>query len=235
LVLQSAIKANSGKTKKDKKKGKKGKDVSFADGPAPGDGLSDEEAAAGADVAKPKKAVEMSAEDLADEEWGSVKEKKSKKRKGKKAAAADEEDEEIPPPPEPVEEVKAPTEMTAEEFADEEFGIGKKKGKKGKKGAKEKEPEPEPEPEPAAEPAEEPAADNEDGEDGAPKILSKKEKEKLKKEKEKVCIIIYFTVMSDFLYIGKEEGSGCGEERSSSSGGNSRCTRTCPHTTGTNS
>ena len=45
-----------------------------------------------------KQAVEVTAEVLADEEWGPVKEKKNKDKKGKKKgkAAAEEEEEEIP-------------------------------------------------------------------------------------------------------------------------------------------
>ncbi|KAH9950143.1 hypothetical protein B0H21DRAFT_889299 [Amylocystis lapponica] len=97
--LMSAIKARS--TKKDKK-GKKAKvdsAVSFADSPAPGDGSDGEAAAAKGDTNASKKPVEMTPEELADEEWGPVKEKgkKGKKGKGKKGKdLGDDLDEENP-------------------------------------------------------------------------------------------------------------------------------------------
>ncbi|EGO01474.1 hypothetical protein SERLA73DRAFT_158777 [Serpula lacrymans var. lacrymans S7.3] len=78
--LMSAIKATS-KGKKDKKKPKKAQAESFDDG--------------GVDAEAPevaKKPLEVTAEDLADEEWGPVKEKgkKAKKGKGKKGGSQDE-------------------------------------------------------------------------------------------------------------------------------------------------
>ena len=83
-MLQSAIKASSQKNKKEKKKEKKGgaakwNDVSFADGPAPGEGSDGEAAAAKGDISAPKAGVQMTADELADEEWGPVKGKKGKK------------------------------------------------------------------------------------------------------------------------------------------------------------
>ncbi|KAG9092561.1 hypothetical protein FS749_015618 [Ceratobasidium sp. UAMH 11750] len=93
--LMSAIKASSTK-KKDKKKNKKGTDVTFEDGPPPGEGNEAEEAAAKGDISAPKAAGQMTAEELADEEWGPVKTKKEKGKKGKKkggAKAAEEEEE----------------------------------------------------------------------------------------------------------------------------------------------
>ena len=85
----------------------------------------------------------MTAEELADEEWGTAKEKGKKgKKKGKKGKAGlDDEDEEAkePVPEEPAVDLdaKKPVEVTAEELADEEWGPAKdKKGKKGKKGKK---------------------------------------------------------------------------------------------------
>ena len=83
IPLQSAIKASTGKGKKDKKKNKKAtvddqaEDLDGEVAPAPS-----------------KAPVEVTAEDLADEEWGPVKGKKGKKGKGKKGKAAqDDEDE----------------------------------------------------------------------------------------------------------------------------------------------
>ncbi|KZS94057.1 hypothetical protein SISNIDRAFT_56648 [Sistotremastrum niveocremeum HHB9708] len=188
------------KSKKDKKKNKRDA-VTFEDGPAPGEGSEGEEQAAKGDISKSKKAVEMTAEELADEEWGpsSTKDKKGKKgKKGKKnAAAALDEDLDDTPATEPVveppetvevETKKGPAEMTAEELADEEFGPIKPKGKKGKKGAAKEEPAASPAP--AAETA---AVEEEDEEDQpTTKVLSKKEKEKLKKEREKASSFFTF-------------------------------------------
>ncbi|THV00551.1 hypothetical protein K435DRAFT_818286 [Dendrothele bispora CBS 962.96] len=94
--LMSAIKASSNskskKDKKDKKKNKKDTGVAFDD-PLPEDGADGE-------ATDSKKPVEMTAEELADEEWGPVKEKgkKGKKGKAKKGKAQeDEEDEEETP------------------------------------------------------------------------------------------------------------------------------------------
>ncbi|KAI0299753.1 hypothetical protein B0F90DRAFT_1810587 [Multifurca ochricompacta] len=83
------------KDKKDKKKkgvadiGKTS--VSFADGPPPGEGSDGEAAAAKGDISAPKTGVEVTPDDLADEEWGPVKEKgkKGKKGEGKKGKAED--------------------------------------------------------------------------------------------------------------------------------------------------
>lgn len=44
-----------------------------------------------------KQAVEVTAEDLADEEWGPVTEKKKGKKSKKKGKAAEDQDEETPP------------------------------------------------------------------------------------------------------------------------------------------
>ncbi|KAG8747051.1 hypothetical protein FRC10_002467 [Ceratobasidium sp. 414] len=98
--LMSAIKASSS-NKKGKKKNKKGTDVTFEDGPPPGEGGEAEEAAAKGDISAPKAAVQMTAEELADEEWGPAKTKKEKGKKGKKkggAKAAEEEEEETAVP-----------------------------------------------------------------------------------------------------------------------------------------
>jgi translation initiation factor 5B len=56
--------------------------VSFADGPPPGEGSDREAAAARGDISAPRAGVEVTPDDLADEEWGPVKEK-GKKGKGK--------------------------------------------------------------------------------------------------------------------------------------------------------
>lgn len=66
--------------------------MSFADGPPPGQGSDGEADAAKGDVSAPKAAVQMTPDDLADEEWGPVKEKKGKKGKGKKAKPEEPED-----------------------------------------------------------------------------------------------------------------------------------------------
>ncbi|KAG9097743.1 hypothetical protein FRC06_007224 [Ceratobasidium sp. 370] len=107
--LMSAIKASSNK-KKDKKKNKKGAEVTFEDGPPPGEGDEAEEAAAKGDISAPKAAVQVTAEELADEEWGPVKTKKDKGKKGKKKgggkAAEEEEGEAATPEVAPMVESK---------------------------------------------------------------------------------------------------------------------------------
>lgn len=59
------------------------------------------------------------------------------------------------------------------------------------------------------------------GEDDGPKVLSKKEKERLKKEKDKVISSYVFplTFCTDPHIIGKEEGASCRQESSSSNRG----------------
>ncbi|KAL6297969.1 hypothetical protein BKA93DRAFT_107987 [Sparassis latifolia] len=128
--LMSAIKASS-KNKKDKK-GKKPPavtSVSFADGPSPGNGSDGEAAAAQGDISAPKKPVEMTADDLADEEWGPAKGKgkKAKKSKGKKGKTPDEDLDQEPAAAEsevaPEEAVApAPAEPKDEDEADEDAG-----------------------------------------------------------------------------------------------------------------
>jgi translation initiation factor 5B len=99
LALQSTLRTTQ-KNRKDKK-GKKKKDdvpdsggpsVSFANGPPPGEGSDGEAAAARGDISAPKTGVMVTPDDLADEEWGPVKEKgkKGKKGKDKKNKAEDE-------------------------------------------------------------------------------------------------------------------------------------------------
>lgn len=66
--------------------------MSFASGPLPGEGSDGEAAAAKGDISAPKTGVTVTPEDLADAEWGPVKEKgkTGKKSKGKKSEAEDE-------------------------------------------------------------------------------------------------------------------------------------------------
>jgi translation initiation factor 5B len=86
------IKATS-KGKKDKKKPKKGA-IDTTNGVPDGSVVAEE--VDGEGVSTPKGAVEVTAEDLADEEWGPVKEKKKKdkKGKGKKSKQQDDDEEE---------------------------------------------------------------------------------------------------------------------------------------------
>jgi translation initiation factor 5B len=65
--------------------------VSFESGPPPGEGSDGEAAAGRGDISAPKLGVAVTPDDLADEEWGPVKEKsnKGKKGKGKKGRAED--------------------------------------------------------------------------------------------------------------------------------------------------
>ncbi|KAL0066009.1 eukaryotic translation initiation factor 5B [Marasmius tenuissimus] len=118
--LMSAIKASS-KGKKDKKDKKKEKKAA-----APID--ADDEPSDDAEAPSSKKPVEVTADDLADEEWGPVKEKgkKGKKGKGKKARneePEEEEQEQVATPPKPVD---APAKETpppaAQDDDDEEAG-----------------------------------------------------------------------------------------------------------------
>ena len=97
--FQSTLRATQ-KNQKDKKGKKKkgdvldsgGPSVSFASGPSPGEGSDGEAASAKGDISAPKTGVTVTPEDLADEEWGPVKEKgkKGKKGKGKQSKAEDE-------------------------------------------------------------------------------------------------------------------------------------------------
>jgi translation initiation factor 5B len=68
--------------------------VSFESGPPPGEGSDGEAAAAKGDISAPKSGVAVTADDLADEEWGPVKEKGKKVKKGtaKKNKAEDEDE-----------------------------------------------------------------------------------------------------------------------------------------------
>ncbi|KAF8579055.1 hypothetical protein K439DRAFT_1526354 [Ramaria rubella] len=95
--LMSTIKAMA-KNKKDKKKQKVAEpSVSFEDGPPPGEGSDGEAAAAKGDISAPKAPVQVTAEDLANEEWGPVEEKGRKKsKKGKKDKTTEKLDTEEP-------------------------------------------------------------------------------------------------------------------------------------------
>lgn len=84
-VSQSTLKASKGK--KEKKKAKREPDDSLA----LGEGSDGEGAAA-------KKPVEVTAEDLADEEWGPVKEKGKKSKKGDKTKGKGKESDDKAPP-----------------------------------------------------------------------------------------------------------------------------------------
>ena len=68
--------------------------MSFENGPPPGEGSDGEAAAAKGDISAPKSGVVVTADDLADEEWGPLKErgKKVKKGKAKKSKAEDEDE-----------------------------------------------------------------------------------------------------------------------------------------------
>jgi translation initiation factor 5B len=57
--------------------------VSFESGPPPGEGSDGEAAAARGDISAPKPGVAVTPDDLADEEWGPVKEKGKQGKKGK--------------------------------------------------------------------------------------------------------------------------------------------------------
>ena len=101
LATQSTIKASQKKKggKKDKKK--RDADVSFADGPPPGEGSDTEAANAKGDISAPKKPAEIDPDDLLDEEFGPTKSKpkKGKKGKGKKVVKDEDEDDDETPEP----------------------------------------------------------------------------------------------------------------------------------------
>lgn len=68
--------------------------MSFESGPPPGEGSDGEAAAAKGDISAPQSGVAVTADDLADEEWGPVNEKGKKLKKGKaKKSKAEDEDE----------------------------------------------------------------------------------------------------------------------------------------------
>ncbi|CAE6404362.1 unnamed protein product [Rhizoctonia solani] len=138
--LMSAIKASTGK-KKDKKKNKK--DADPVDDAEPT--VEASEVIANDDTSAPKAPVEMTAEDLADEEWGPAKSKKDKGKKGKKKGAAkveekDEAEDEPPVAEATVVETKPiPVETPATaDGGDNEEGDGEEGGKLLSKKEKEK-------------------------------------------------------------------------------------------------
>lgn len=91
---QKNKKEKKGKKKKDDVPDGGGRSVSFEAGPPPGDGSDGEAAAAKGDISAPKTGVAVTPDDLAEEEWGLVKEKgkKEKKSKGKKSKTKDEDE-----------------------------------------------------------------------------------------------------------------------------------------------
>ena len=108
LGIQSTLKASQKKKgdKKDKKK-KKDVDVSFADGPPPGEGSDTEAANAKGDLSAPKKPAEIDPDDLLDEEFGPTKTKPKKGKKGKGKKAAKDEDKDSDGAPEPSRSIRA--------------------------------------------------------------------------------------------------------------------------------
>ncbi|KAI0260503.1 hypothetical protein BC834DRAFT_900115 [Gloeopeniophorella convolvens] len=133
--LMSTLKATQ-KTKKDKKSKKKegadapGTSVSFVEGPPPGEGSDTEAAGAKGDISSPKAGVEMTPDDLADEEWGPLKEKgkKGKKGKGNKSKADDDDATTAPEPPqlEPTAADPTPPTQESNDAEDPEEGEGLK-------------------------------------------------------------------------------------------------------------
>lgn len=70
-----------------------------------------------------------------------------------------------------------------------------------------------PVPQPAPSVTDAPENEDEVAQDSGPKVLSKKEKEKLKKEREKVCrtsLCILSMSLKTYLPLGEKEGSGSG-------------------------
>ena len=93
---QSTLRATQKKKEKKSKKKDDNKEpsVSFASGAPPGEGSDGEAAAAKGDISAPKSGVTVTADDLADEEWGPVKEKGKKVKKSKaKGSKKEDEDE----------------------------------------------------------------------------------------------------------------------------------------------
>ncbi|KAM0789053.1 hypothetical protein ACM66B_003116 [Microbotryomycetes sp. NB124-2] len=146
--LMGAISKAAASKKKDKKSKKKSKQQQLDD-----EEEDDQDGAAGDDLAAPRGAVEVTADDWMDDEFGpsgGKKAKKGKKAKGGKkgAAEADDDDEDTPAgtgAATPVageqdgagDDLAAPrgaVEVTADDWMDQEFGDSGKKSKKGKKG-----------------------------------------------------------------------------------------------------
>ncbi|KAG8906155.1 hypothetical protein FRB99_007469 [Tulasnella sp. 403] len=220
--LMSAIKSSAAKSKKDKRKKKKWDDweepteqpsVAFADGPPPGQGTEEEEAAAKGDISAPSQGYEMTPEELADLEFGPP--KKGKGKKGKKGKVDKDLDEDAGPSqsvePAPSAEPEAPGTPADEGSEAEDAGqrpLSKKEKERLKKerekekrrleaAAKQKEtPTPEVVEQPIpptptavteAAPTSAPAPQDEPKpEEAGPAKLSKKQKKKLRGEEEKV-------------------------------------------------
>jgi len=117
-----------------------------------------------------KAPVEMTADDLADDEWGPSKDKgkKGKKGKGKKGKAQNEEEE------------AAPDNISASVTLNLDPSQGADKSTPTISSAPQV---------PSAEPQEDGDNDADEDADAGPKVLTKKEKEKLKKEREKVVFL----------------------------------------------
>ncbi|KAH0587010.1 hypothetical protein H2248_005829 [Termitomyces sp. 'cryptogamus'] len=183
--LMSTLKATAAKGKKDKKKAKKG-------GFEPPTDLEEGEQP----PFESKTPITVTVDKI-DDEWGPVKEKKKKDKKGKAEEDTAEPTADVDEGAEPFIESTAPVTVTADDLDDEWGPVKerKKKDKKGKKGVKTQDEEEQGEQEEvekstiakSAEPGVAAPKDDitEDVDEGGPKILSKKEKEKLKKEREK--------------------------------------------------
>ncbi|KAG6885491.1 hypothetical protein C0993_001098 [Termitomyces sp. T159_Od127] len=174
--LMSTLKATAAKSKKDKKKAKKGE---FE---PPADFLEDKEP-----PSESKTLITVTADDL-DDEWGQVKEKKRKDKKGKAKKGSVEPPADIDEGEEPIIESKAPATVNADDL-DDEWGPVKEKKKQDKKGKDKTGVKAQNEDQENQEKTEHETSALKDDvaevdQDG-PKILSKKEKEKLKKEREK--------------------------------------------------
>ncbi|KAG8854709.1 hypothetical protein FRB96_007394 [Tulasnella sp. 330] len=151
--LMSAIKSNAAKPKKEKKKKDKKRwddddemmgetippAIGFADGPGPGEGSDGEAAATSGDITAASHGQEMTAEELADLEFGPAKGKKSKGKKGGKKgkAAADDEDPEVEPIAAPA--ADAPANEPEEDDVEGGGKVLSKKEKEKLKKEKEKE------------------------------------------------------------------------------------------------
>lgn len=235
MHLQATIQKASGKNKKEKKKRRDNHDVSFADGIKPGEGSDTEAAAAKGDITAPKKASIMTAEELADEEWGAMGQKSGKKKgkKSKRKTGGDDQDEvkdEVDDPisVENTEAQSGPGQVTADEPAGETGVEISHKSKKPASATEALELKGEltattlPPPCILTIVVDENAEEVEPEESGT-RILSKKEKEKLKKEKEKVTSSMNcFDLCSCNLNPGEEKSAGCCQESSNGRRGTGR-------------
>ena len=187
----------SEKRKKDKKKAKKGKSDPVDDDLDGQDGADAAEELDADALAKSKAPIEMTADQLMEEEWGEDPKPKKGGKKGKKGGKK-----------------QAAADYDEDEFLNEQMkgmSVEKEKTQEAEQAAKQAEPTPE-----AAAPKDDEAQDD----DGAPKLLSKKEKERLKKEKEKVRNILTWVYgnLITHIHSGKEEGASCCQKS---------CSRSC--------